>query len=155
MEWKNTTTICLFKYFTTLFMFHGLRTPREEIAFTARPKIHSHSQIFRYGWRIFCLPHRPNLSDIFDLCLQWVSVVRGAMYRRKISSIIDFSRNNDLPIRPSATSRLFFVKCTQHLPLVSLQIVFVLCRKTYQVTQHNGAWKVMRWNLNCRNHNGA
>ena len=25
---------------------HGLRTPREEIAFTARPKIHSHSQIF-------------------------------------------------------------------------------------------------------------
>ena len=26
---------------------HGLRPPREEIAFTARPKIHSHSQIFR------------------------------------------------------------------------------------------------------------
>ena len=25
---------------------HGLRTPGEEIAFTARPKIHSHSQIF-------------------------------------------------------------------------------------------------------------
>ena len=32
---------------------HGLRTPREEIAFTARPKIHSHSQIFRYGRSIF------------------------------------------------------------------------------------------------------
>ena len=47
---------------------HGLRTPREEIAFTARPKIQSQSQIFRYGGSIFCLPHRPNFSDIFDLC---------------------------------------------------------------------------------------
>ena len=47
---------------------HGLRTPREEIAFTARPKIHSHSQIFRYGRSIFCLPHRPKFSDFFDLC---------------------------------------------------------------------------------------
>ena len=56
---------------------HGLRTPREEIAFSARPKIHSHSQIFSYGGIIFCLPHRPNFSDIFDLCLHWVSVVRG------------------------------------------------------------------------------
>ena len=55
---------------------HGLRTPREEKAFTARPKLHSHSQIFRYGGSIFCLPHRPNFSDIFDLCLHWVSVVR-------------------------------------------------------------------------------
>ena len=55
---------------------HGLRTPREEIAFTARPKIQSQSQIFRYGGSLFCLPHRPNFSDIFDLCLHWVSVVR-------------------------------------------------------------------------------
>ena len=31
---------------------HGLRTPREEIAFTARPKIQSESQIFRYGQSI-------------------------------------------------------------------------------------------------------
>ena len=45
--------------------YHELRTlPREEIAFTARPKIHSHSQIFRYSQSIFCLPHRPNFSDI-------------------------------------------------------------------------------------------
>ena len=51
--------------------------PREEIAFTARPKIQSQSQIFRYGGSILCLPHRPNFSDIFDLCLHWVSVVRG------------------------------------------------------------------------------
>ena len=56
-------------------MHHGLRTPREEIAFTARPKIHSHS-LFRYRQSIFNLPHRPNFSDIFDLCLHWVSVVR-------------------------------------------------------------------------------
>ena len=56
--------------------WHGLRTPRQEIAFTARPKIQSQSQIFRYGGSTFCLPHRPNFSDIFDLCLHWVSVVR-------------------------------------------------------------------------------
>ena len=55
---------------------HGLRTPREVIAFTARPKIQSQSQIFRYGRSIFYLPHRPNFSDIFDLCCHWVSVVR-------------------------------------------------------------------------------
>ena len=51
---------------------HG---PPEEIAFPVQPKIHSHSQIFRYGQSIFCLPHRPNFSDIFDLCPHWVSVV--------------------------------------------------------------------------------
>ena len=58
-------------------MAHGLRTPREEIAFTAWPKIHSHSQFFRYGRSIFCLPRRLNFSDIFDLFLHWVSVVFG------------------------------------------------------------------------------
>ena len=40
-----------------------------------RPKIHSHSKIFRYGQSIFCLPHHPDISDIFDLCLHWVSVI--------------------------------------------------------------------------------
>ena len=55
---------------------HGLRTPGEEIAFTARPKIQSQSQIFRYGGSIFYLPHWPKFSDIFDLCLHWMSVVR-------------------------------------------------------------------------------
>jgi hypothetical protein len=70
-----------FKSWVFLFTFqayilpHGLRTPREEIAITARPKIQSQSQIFRYGRSIFCLPHRPNFSDIFDSCLQWVCVV--------------------------------------------------------------------------------
>ena len=56
---------------------HELRMPREEITFTARPKIQSQSQIFRYGGSLFCLPHRPNFSDIFDLCLHWMSVVRA------------------------------------------------------------------------------
>ena len=60
---------------------HGLRTPREEIAFTARPKIHSHSQIFRYGGSIFCLPHRPEFSGFFAFCLHWVSVVRAPTFK--------------------------------------------------------------------------
>ena len=64
---------------------HGLRTPREEIAFTARPKIKSQSQIFRYGRSIFCLPHRPNFSDFFDLCLHWVSIVRDSNHRNSYS----------------------------------------------------------------------
>ena len=73
---------------------HGLRTPREEIAFTARPKIHSHSQIFRYGGSIFCLPHRPNFSDIFDLCLHWVSVVRRWRDTYLLKDILE--NNSDL-----------------------------------------------------------
>ena len=65
----------------TLIFFsilHGLlRMPGEEIAFTAWPKINSHSQIYRYGQSIFCLPHRPKFSCLFDLCLHWVSVVQS------------------------------------------------------------------------------
>ena len=57
------------------------RTRSEEITFTARPKINSHFQIFRYGRSIFCLPHRPKFSDFFDLCLHWVSVVRDQSHR--------------------------------------------------------------------------
>ena len=56
--------------------YYGLRTPTEEIAFRAQPKIQSQSQLFWYGRRMFCLPHRPNFSDIFDLCLHWASVLR-------------------------------------------------------------------------------
>ena len=36
--------------------------PERKLVFTARPKIHFHSQIFRYGRSIFCLPHRPNFQ---------------------------------------------------------------------------------------------
>ena len=49
---------------------------REEIA--TRLKIHSHSQIFRYSQSMFCLPPRPDFSDIFDWSLHWVFVVRVA-----------------------------------------------------------------------------
>ena len=47
----------------------------EEITFTEQPKVHSHSQIFRYGQSIFCLLNQSKFSDFFDLCLHWVSVV--------------------------------------------------------------------------------
>ena len=53
------------------------RRPREEAVFTVWPEIQSQSQIYRYGQSIFCLPNRPNFSDIFDLSLHWVSVVRA------------------------------------------------------------------------------
>ena len=56
---------------------HGLRMPGEEIVFTAWPKMNSHSQIFRYGRSLYCLPHQSKFSDFFDLCLHWVSVVCG------------------------------------------------------------------------------
>ena len=52
---------------------------------TARPKINSHSQIFRYNRSIFCLPHRPKCSDFFDLYLHWVSVVRVSLYWRTLA----------------------------------------------------------------------
>ena len=39
------------------------RTTKEEIVFTARPKIQSQSQI--YGRSIFCLPHWPNFLDMY------------------------------------------------------------------------------------------
>ena len=54
---------------------HGLWTPREIIAFTARLIIQFQFQIFRYSQSIFCWPHWPNFSDIFDLCPHWVSAV--------------------------------------------------------------------------------
>ena len=79
---------------------HGLRTPREDIAFTARPKIHSHSQIFRYGGSIFCLPHRPNFSDIFDLCLHWMSVVRVRNHMRCGNSY-QYQYHNHIKIKVS------------------------------------------------------
>ena len=57
---------------------HGLRTPSEEIPLTARLKIKSQSQIYRYGQSIFCLPHQPKVSGFFDLRLHWVSIVRSS-----------------------------------------------------------------------------
>ena len=76
---------------------HGLRTPVEEIAFTARQKIKSLSQIFRYGQSIFCLPHRPRISDFFDLCLHWVSVVRAWKHKARGHPTYYVLKLNKLP----------------------------------------------------------
>ena len=50
---------------------HGLRTPGEEIAFTARPKIESQSKIYRCSQSIFCLPLLLNILCIFGDVLGW------------------------------------------------------------------------------------
>ena len=72
---KKNLDECKIKVFWALPITHGLGTPDEEIAFTARLKINSHSQIFRYGQRIFCLPRQPKFSDFLDLYLHWISIV--------------------------------------------------------------------------------
>ena len=46
------------------------------------PSLHSQKftptpKVLVYGRCIFCLPHWHKFSDFFDLCLFWVSVVRG------------------------------------------------------------------------------
>ena len=42
-----------------------------------------------YDQSIFCLPHGPNFSDIFDLCLHWVSVVREFIYSEKATKFCE------------------------------------------------------------------
>ena len=61
---------------------HGLRTPREEIVFIARPKIHSHSQIFRYGQSIFCLSDQGSI-------LIWITLL-WTILKPRSSSIFFF-----------------------------------------------------------------
>ena len=78
--WCRPFSITLYR--VILHQTHGLRTLRQKIAFTARPKIQPQSQIFRYGRSISYLPHRPKFSDFFDLCLHWESVVRGFTHTR-------------------------------------------------------------------------
>ena len=64
-----------------IFVYPYTRIPsKNKCQFFLRKKQaehHTTAQIFRYGGSIFCLPHRPIFSDIFDLCLHWVSIVRG------------------------------------------------------------------------------
>ena len=61
-----------FKELVISYIFaNGLRTPIDEIAFTARPKINSHSQIFRYGQSIFCLPHLIHINAI-SFFISWI-----------------------------------------------------------------------------------
>ena len=56
---------------------HGLRTPGQEITFTAQPKIKFQSRIFRFGRSIFCLPYWLNFFLI--LWLHWVFIVHAFM----------------------------------------------------------------------------
>ena len=77
--WPFISTILLTRATDDPFL-HGLRTPGKEIAFTARPKIKSQSQIYSCGRSIFFLPHRPRFSGFFELCLHWVSVVRAFLF---------------------------------------------------------------------------
>ena len=60
---------------------HGLQTPSEEIAFTARAKIKSQSQVCigTVQWKHILSAILPIISGFFDLCLHWVSVVRGSI----------------------------------------------------------------------------
>ena len=96
---------------STLREHHGLWTPREEIAFTARPKIPS--QIFGYGRSIFCLPHRLKFSDIFDLCLHWASVVRREhQLRKKVPPAEGRDLSNRYRKEIEIIHRLFQVKNT-------------------------------------------
>ena len=69
----------------------GQRKPGEEIALTAWLKIKSQSQVLRYGQSIFCLPHRPRISDFFcympslgvcSLCLQLHNLIILWLYGR-------------------------------------------------------------------------
>ena len=63
-------------------LVHGLRTPGEEIVFTARPKIKS--QIFRYSRSIFCLLQ--NGSQDFN----FLNCHGGADYSFYVKPIVTF-----------------------------------------------------------------
>ena len=69
--------------------------PDEENAFTAKPKINSHSQIFRHGRRIFCLPHQPKFSDLFDYA--YIGCPQFVISSHQILSLEH--RNNKFKIR--------------------------------------------------------
>jgi hypothetical protein len=47
---------------------HELRTPRKEIVFTARPKIHSHSKIFMYGQKFTHNPKFVCMAEAYFVC---------------------------------------------------------------------------------------
>ena len=105
---------------------HGLRTPSEEICFTAQPKINSHLQIFRYGQSIFCLPNWPKSSDFFDLCLHWVSVVRVNNHLNLYVRILIFDNFNlwstISQTMPNCSKRNFELEIRSFVPRKILEI---------------------------------
>ena len=71
----------------------------------ARPKIHSHSQIFRHGRIIICLPHWLIFSDIFDLPQSLVKVTLAKKHVRKLFHVAVFLKSalvaQDLNLDPN------------------------------------------------------
>ena len=116
---------------------NGLRTPREEIAFTARPKIQSQSQTFRYSQSIFCLPYWTIFSDIFDLCLHWVSVVRGSTSLIGICSenqiLQEFQSNSCSQKKPA--SSIVHITLKRNHPLLSRYAGFEPRSEKMQIRQ--------------------
>ena len=129
-HWKNETVVQR----TRNIWNHRLRTPREEIAFTARPKIQSQSQIFRYGRSIFCLPHRLNFSDIFDLCLHWVSVVRDLTHRMTLSKMIHFN------LVKKCLVRTLMMPCSQYNTVENYNIFYKIDTNHILLNDNNTQW---------------
>ena len=126
---------------TSFSHFHGLRTPREEIAFTERLKIQSQSQIFRYGQSIFCLPHRPNFSDIFDLGVRspwrWACIkanvswlVRSTMHRGVFWCLFDLGFMHVIPVLTLVNSTCFSIKSNVTLTDFRLKCVIIITSKS-------------------------
>ena len=71
---------------------HGLRTPGEEIAFTARPKFTPTPKFLGTAEAYFVCHIGPSFQNFFDLCLHWVSVVRVILrHCAAIHSSLQFS----------------------------------------------------------------
>ena len=102
----------------------GLQMPGEEIAFTAQPKINSHSQTFWYDQSIFCLPHQPKFSGFFNLCHHWVSIVRG-LQSKNCSSFGKNWFSNDNFVSLSQESQSERLKTEQKTQVSNLRIVMV------------------------------
>ena len=121
---------------------HGLRTPREEIAFTAMPKIQSQSQTFRYGRSIFCLSHRTNFPDSFHLCLYRVSVVRDANdlnWKEKCS-------------RPKYLSRVMIIAINASAQIKVTYTVLILKKMSQLICKEElHSWQF--WQIKDTNHN--
>ena len=74
--------------------------------------------MFRYGQSIFCLPHWPEFSYFFDVCLHWVSVVCGL-------ALLDTSPHDlcimtlmtlkltAVPLRTAVRGDILFLRCLE------------------------------------------
>ena len=94
--------------------------------------------MFRYGQSIFCLPLWPKFSDIFDLCLHWVSVVRDQPY---FPSMCMVCRKPEFAISLSSEEKYHKFNFSSNVPAKDF------AKPPYVLTVS----KVSRsWNKNCR-----